>query len=133
MGTPVFWGTYDEVLSGHHRAEGAALKEGHNFVFRTMLKRMNLAGFDLKERWHHAKAIENIMRRDILFFTFVEDLCKDSRLAETSLEDGGLEGICVIELMLASARNFPVGPGPTGLVLQQRCKAEHSRVFGIGV
>ena len=125
-----FWG-FDAEVSEHHRVQGAALKVGHNFVFRDLLKRMNLAGVDIEERWKHGKAIEDILERDILFFTFVEDFCKDTRLDETSLEDGGLEGVCVIELMLASARNFPVGPGPNGLQVQQRAKTEHKRVFGI--
>ena len=131
MVASAFWGLNDEALSAQQRVECAALKEGHAYVFNTMLGRVNLAGFDLVERWNHAQEIEGILKRDRLFFSFVEHFCEDARLDETRLEDGGLEGICVIELMLASARNFPVGLGPNGLQMQQRCKAEHKRVFGL--
>ena len=125
-----FWGLHNATASAHYREQGAALKEGHGIVFKNMLLRINSGGFDLALRWKHAKEIEAILERDILFFTFVEDFCKATRLDKTRLEDGGLEGIVVVEHMLASARKFPQGPGPMGSVMQEQCKAEHARIFG---
>lgn len=117
-------------MSAVQHAEADALRYGHLTVFNTFMRRINGAQFDIALRGQHARSLEVILRRDLQFFRFVEDLC--TRISESlSVRDvDGADGVAVLQLMLASASDWPLGPGVYAEDTRQVARAEYLRIFG---
>jgi hypothetical protein len=127
----IFWGDPPGAMSQDQRQEAKDLSWGHEIVFTRIMDCINAAQFNIEVRWHHASKLEGILRRDPRFFSFVEGFCIQMRLSPEASAFGGEEGVRVLELMLASARGWPLGPGLNAGVALLWGMQEHQRIFGV--
>lgn len=132
VGVVAYWGTSEDngVVSDAEQAEADALRWGHSIVFTRFMQRINGAQFDVEQRGRHARSLEDILRRDPRFFRFVECICIQMHRSPTANDFGGAEGVRVLQLVLASARDWPLGPDACAVVRRQRARAEYVRIFG---
>jgi len=138
-GPIAYWGTSEPIgvmsdaqqaEADAQQAEADALRWGHSIVFTQFMRRINGAQFDIEQRRQHARSLEAIMRRDLRFFRFVESVLIQMSRVPGANDFGGAEGVEVLQLMLASARDWPLGPGAYAVVARQMARAEYVRVFG---
>jgi hypothetical protein len=131
MPLQVYWGELSPVMSGAQRVEADALYMGHEIVLTAILRSINSAAFDVELRAFHGQRLEQILRRDERFFSFVEAACITLAVSPEANEPEWGEGVQVIKLMLASSRGWPLGPQPGSGAMRQRSRIEYQRIFGV--